>query len=245
MAEVWFSQTITKNHRVQITVTKNTNKITAVKWHYIAGVGKCCSYVAGVLFKVQEANKKGYIGIACTDQSCVWKHKYTRKRSSSVENIKSFTDKSTFNKVTAFETDEHLKQHLTKLHMQALTLIPGTLMNNMLTTKPRTIPVTVREEPHNHGEHLQELLQCDPCKETFEHHIKVTPAPTETLATQTLSQNSALWTSQRRLHITNNSVASVPKKVDTDTWSRLRIMSIHPATTGDAWVLCTGEAPLQ
>ncbi len=69
---VRFSQTIRSNHSVEVTVSRNESKITTVKCNCIAGEGKCCSHSAGLAFKINEACKKGYIGIACTDEACQW-----------------------------------------------------------------------------------------------------------------------------------------------------------------------------
>ena len=70
--QVCFSQAVNSYHQVELTVNKEDNSIVTVKCDCIASEGKCCSHSAGLAFKVNEAKKKGYIGIACTDESCVW-----------------------------------------------------------------------------------------------------------------------------------------------------------------------------
>ena len=37
-----------------------------------AGQSKCCNHIAAVLYKLNNANEKGYTNPACTDEICNW-----------------------------------------------------------------------------------------------------------------------------------------------------------------------------
>ena len=233
-AQVRFSQSIANYHQVEVTVDRGQNKITSVKCDCIASEGKCCSHSAGVAFKINEALKKGFIGIECTDQACLW-NRSTQENvvPDTVENIRDSTSKSTMNSMLSFETDDCLREHLNRPSVRNLASIPGTILHHVLTAKPAKPKPIDPTPPPAHGLHDGTLDNCELCTETFDKHIRLSEASAEILASQTSNQNSALWTSQRKLRITSSSAASVPKKTDTDS-SKWIGNHIHPRFTGNA-----------
>ncbi|XP_033111009.1 uncharacterized protein LOC117112061, partial [Anneissia japonica] len=130
---VRYSQAINSYHSVEITVKGTT--ITGVKCDCIASEGKC-SHSAGLAFKI-EANKKDFIGMACTNQPCKW-NKSTQQNAlpDSIENIRSIKKRSTENSMLSFETDADVIQHLSSSHLKNLSGIQGTILNQIATRKP-------------------------------------------------------------------------------------------------------------
>jgi len=230
---VRFSQTISSNHQVHIVVDRDSNQIRSVQCDCIASEGKCCSHSAGLAFKVNEAYKKGYLGIACTDQACMW-NRSTLKNvlPDTIENMQGSKQKSTTNNVLAFDTDDDMRIHLTTPHMKKLAAIPGTILNHMLIAKPPKLPATTNNPVATHGHHSEEL-NCIPCRETYKKYVQVTAVTASTLAANTTNQNSALWTSQRKVRITSSSASSVPKRPDTDPSKWIK-NHMHPTFSGNA-----------
>ena len=192
--------------------------------------------VTDFFFKINEANKKGFIGVACTDLSCSW-NRSTRENvvPDTVENIRGNTSASMANTVLAFETDQHVIDHLNQQHMQSLASIPGTILHHMRTATPRPTPQQDEmpmDRPIIHGSH-ETPLQCAPCKEVFEEYVLLTDTQARSLATKTVNQKSALWTSQRKLRITSSCAASVPKRQDTDPTRWIK-NHLDPSFTGNA-----------
>ena len=230
--EVRFSQTISNYHKVEVSVNKQQSKIITVNCDCIASEGKCCSHTAGLAFKINEAYKKGYIGIECTDEACVW-NRSTQENvvPDTVENICNSTTRSTANSVLAFDTDYSLREHLNSAHMFPLCETQGTILNHMLTAKPPKETPAPSPSP-THDLH-DGSLDCALCKDIYEQHVQLTDTSAKLLATQTTNQNSALWTTQRKLRITSSSAATVPKKTDTDCAKWIN-GHIHPRFTGNA-----------
>ncbi|XP_071478852.1 uncharacterized protein [Diadema antillarum] len=231
--QVRFSQAINSYHHVELTVNKEDNSIITVKCDCIASEGKCCSHSAGLAFKINAANKKGYIGIACTDASCVW-NRCTQENvvPDTVENIRCNGNSSMASNVVSFSTDDQVTEHLKQPHMQALTSIPGTILNHLLTAKPK--PKSDQQPADgttSHGLHNTEW-ECGPCKKVYEDYVQISQAQADTLSEQTMNQNSALWTSQRKLRITSSCAASVPRHGTNPTkWIKNHM---DPTFTGNA-----------
>lgn len=106
-------------------VAKERSEIVSVNCDCIASEGKCCSHSAGLAFKINEAYKKGFIGIACTDEACVW-NKSTEENvvPDTVEHIQNASAKSMANTALAFDTDQDLMEHLSKPHLVGLLKPP-------------------------------------------------------------------------------------------------------------------------
>ncbi|XP_038047632.1 uncharacterized protein LOC119721738 [Patiria miniata] len=230
---VRFSQQISSYHQVEISVDKENRTIKSVKCDCIASEGKCCSHSAGLSFKINEAYKKGFIGITCTDRPCLW-NRSTQGNvvPDSVENMCDPTSKSTMNSALAFDTDEALKKHLNSPHMCELASIPGTILNQVLTSTQTCKPANSDQPLPVHGHH-DVNLECEPCQEIFNNYILLKDHEARKLACQTHNQNSALWTSQRKLRITSSSAASVPKKTETDP-TKWIMNHIRPHFLGNA-----------
>ena len=69
---VRFSQTINSYHTVEATLRREDARVMIAKCDCTANQGKCCSHMAGLLYKIHWAAMNGYTGIACTDISCAW-----------------------------------------------------------------------------------------------------------------------------------------------------------------------------
>ena len=236
--QVRYSQTIGNYHQVEATINRDDNEIVGVKCDCIASEGRCCSHTAGLAFKINEANKKGFIGIACTDLSCSWNRSTQHNvLPDTVQNIRSSSNSSMANTVLAFETDHHLMAHLNQPHMQALSSAQGTILNHMLTARPQPVPISQSDqratsENISHGSH-ETPLECTPCKKVFEEYVELTDSQASNLAEKTVNQKSALWTSQRKLRITSSAAASVPKRQDTDPAKWIKNY-LDPAFRGNA-----------
>ena len=45
----------------------------------LAGLGKTCSHVAGLLFEIEAAVRTRYTKTACTDEACQWNINFVKK----------------------------------------------------------------------------------------------------------------------------------------------------------------------
>ncbi len=169
-----------------------------IAWQAKVNVVVTC--MAGLLYKVNKAATLGYIGLACTDQACAWNSSTSQNvLPDTVENIRAqdnSTNKSTFIETTVFDTDEDLMEHLQSPEMAGLALIPGTILNLLLTAKPVEQPsVTNLAREHNNCEQQQ----CELCNEVYENHARCILEQRQKLMGMraTADQSSSLWLEQR------------------------------------------------
>ncbi|KAK6171766.1 hypothetical protein SNE40_018199 [Patella caerulea] len=59
-----------ESHKVWVCLKKESGAVKAAYCTCTAGLGQTCNHVAGLLFKVEHANKFGYT--SCTSQKCTW-----------------------------------------------------------------------------------------------------------------------------------------------------------------------------
>lgn len=142
--QVRHSQSINNYHAVEVTFQREHAKVIGSKCDCMANRGRCCSHVAGFLYKINQAVIKGLTGIACTDTTCAWNNSTSQNvLPDTVENIRAADDttsKSTFVMTTCLETDDDVIKHFTSGAMAGLASIPGTIMNHVIMAKPVEIP---------------------------------------------------------------------------------------------------------
>ncbi|XP_072048050.1 uncharacterized protein [Amphiura filiformis] len=204
---VRFSQSINNNHNVEVFVQRDNNQVIDAQCDCMAGKGRCCSHMAGFLYKINTAATLGYIGSACTDQVCAWNNSTSKNvLPDTVENIRASEDstsKSQHIETTAFDTDEDLINHLQSPQMAGIASIPGTILHHILTAKPVIEqPSTFTNLPKEHNN--CEKQQCELCNDVFEKHVKCTPEQRQKLMRATAEQSSSLWLQQRKLRITSS-----------------------------------------
>ena len=114
---------------------------------------------------------------------------------------------------TAFETDEHVIAHLSAPDMVGLCMIPGTILNHVLTAQPQTAHTAIGP-PIEHTMCAEQ--KCTLCNTIFETYIKCGEQDRQRLETETKGQRLSL--DHRQVRITISEASEVPKKADPTNW---------------------------
>ena len=114
---------------------------------------------------------------------------------------------------TAFETDEHVIAHLSEPDMVGLCMIPGTILNHVLTAQPQTAHTAIGP-PIEHTMCAEQ--KCTLCNTIFETYIKCGEQDRQRLETETKGQRLSL--DHRQVRITISEASEVPKKADPTNW---------------------------
>lgn len=228
-APVRFSQTISSQHNVELTLQRLDGRVVHVHCDCMANKGKCCSHTAGVLYKIKYAVTHGLTGVSCTDKLCAWNQSTLKNViPDTVENIQgpAHAPKKNMSVTSlAFETDADVIQHFSSPELAGLAMIPGSILHHVLTAQPQmktTDPQT--ELPKEHAQCAD--LKCTLCNVVFETHVKCGEGQREKIELKSRGQDGQFWLDQRKVRITSSEASDVPKKTDPSKWVERKLNAV-------------------
>ncbi|XP_070377408.1 uncharacterized protein [Dermacentor albipictus] len=217
------SQSLNATPRTAWACVKQCGEVVTAGCTCMAGLGKACSHVGAILWKIEMAVAKGYTTTSCTDRAALW-------NSGTKRNVEPATLEEITFKVQKQVVDDPppkrqrpsfvpmTREEIRKFHAESpfpyLFDTPGTLLYETFhPSMQRQVPPPPANDGNEHGDHGNE--SCVVCTTFYEKYVALSPRGAEVLQSETASQATPLWFFSRKLRLTASNVNKVPKRETT------------------------------
>jgi hypothetical protein len=208
----------------------------------MAGLGKSCSHIGALLWKVEYAVTHNYTGTSCTDEQMKWNSgTQSNIEPKALEHISFARHKQTSTLCTTeviqpasrMEFPQYLShdEYVTCVNKSDLKPL-FQLKNTTLYTSYTAQPFVQEAETEHDSEHC-DALTCTKCVEFYTRYINITPEQTLTLERISKQQGeSSIWKESRKIRITASTAHKVPVRATTNPDNFLRD-HVYPRFTGN------------
>ena len=195
----------------------------------MAGLGRTCSHVGAIMFKVNYAVEKNWTGAACTDAPQTWNRGTSQNvvPSALIDTLKRGKPRKGCAVSEQAHTPANPKFAKYDSHAEYVNAVENSDVRDLFNIKNSTMHASVSavvdidvdtDQEIQHGEHdCEDITRCTPCYTFYIDYVKLTPTQCKLLSTATESQSaSTTWKDSRKLRITSSTAKSVPKRATTN-----------------------------